>query len=60
MMKTKDLFLKITSERGWYKTLNISKQVAHSYRKRAERGEMSEGKMYEYLLKLGYKYKWFK
>lgn len=57
-MTTKNLFNKVTKERSWYKPLGWTPQVASKYKERAENGKLSEGKMYEILVELGYKYKW--
>ncbi len=59
-MTTRELFDQVTSERGWYKPLGWTWQKASKYKNRAKKGDLSEGKMYEILVSLGYVYSWKK
>lgn len=57
-MTTKELFEEVISKRMWYKNLEITERHANQIKYRFKNGLLSEGKMYELLVELGYKYKW--
>ncbi|MGB4776424.1 MAG: hypothetical protein WBP45_14705 [Daejeonella sp.] len=54
MMNTKQAFTELTSERNWYKPLNIHFSTAAGYIIRFKRGELSTDKIEEILTKAGY------